>query len=534
MSLLDGDGNLMIFNADHRGIAYNQYLPSESPMPRLNSWSSTHSDSAIYQVISRPGTYYVEVAGQDDASTGQYRMDLVVARPGMEAEPMGAKQIVFVDFDGAKVNMSKFGYPGSSGNKTLSPMRDFLPRWGLSEDEATENAVIDAILANMEENLSQDMRERGLNGDFAETGVPGQFDIEIRNSRDHIDEFGKNPYVARVIIGGTEAEAELDTFGLAESIDVGNFKFDDDALVLLDRRSEPAGHPQSLNTVPIDDESSMVELVGVGIGNLASHELGHNFGNFHTDRWNDVLDVMDQGGPRRIIDAVGAGPDGIFGSGDDIDRAFGVDAYCTVNAFGYPEFFTGVEDTLNTIAFGLSTGKAGSTGQTTAYWAAAADLLVADQESEGTSGPSSSLDLAVLAQVGEIDQGPGVHTYYPSMEISAGGGVYRNILPWGVDENVTFAGYWGGIVVDPVDDTFWAAHQYARPIPDPPPTVFWANWGTWIGNSSITEDDSTDAAVAGLDALTADLFWLSQPDSDEGTTSTLFEPAVDLLMTKLG
>jgi hypothetical protein len=321
-------------------------------------------------------------------------MDLVVARPGLEAEPVGAKQIVFVDFDGATVNMSKFGR--SSGNKTLSPMREFLPRWGLLQDDATENAVIDAILDVMEEKLSQDVRQRGLNGDFAETGVPGQFDIEIRNSRDHADEFGTNPYVARVIIGGTEAEAGVDVFAFAEHIDLGNFQFDDDAIVLLDRRSEPAGHPQSLNSVPIHPRSSMIELVGVDIGNLASHELGHNFGNFHTDRWNDVLDVMDQGGPRGIIDAVGAGPDGIFGSQDDIDRDFGVDDYCTVNAFGYPEFFTGVEDTLNVIAFGLSTGKAGSDDQTTAYWAAAVDLLMADDQTEQTSGSSASEDVGEL------------------------------------------------------------------------------------------------------------------------------------------
>jgi hypothetical protein len=356
VGLRDEDGNLMIFNEDHRGVAFNRHLPSESPMPSLSSRGWSDWDPAIYYVISRPGTYYIEVAGENDASTGQYRMDLVVARPGLEAEPAGAKQIVFVDFDGATVNMSKFHV--SSGNKTLSPMRDFLPRWGLPQDEATENAVIDAILRNMEENLSQDVRQRGLNGDFAETGVPGQFDIAIRNSRDHADEFGTNPYVSRVIIGGTEAEAGVHVFAFAEGIDPGNFKFDDDAVVLLDRRSEPAGHPQSLNSVPIHPRSSMVELVGVGIGNLASHELGHNFGNYHTDRWNDVLDVMDQGGPRRIIDDVGAGRDGIFGSQDDIDRAFGVDDYCTTTATGSREFFTGIQDTLNVIAFGLSTGKA--------------------------------------------------------------------------------------------------------------------------------------------------------------------------------
>ncbi len=344
--LWDGDGSLLIFNDNHRVAGYKDFLlPHDSPLPTMNAWFNV--DAAIYYVISQPGTYYIGVRGYQDASVGKYQMELVVARPGMEAEPVGTKQILFVDFDGATVDLKTFGYP--PGERTLSPMRDFLPRWGLPADEATENAVIDAILQTIEENLSLDVRERGLNGDF---------DIEIRNSRDHVDEFGTNPYVSRVIIGGTEAEAGVGTFAMSQCIDPGNFSFDDDAFVLLDRRSEPAGHPQSLNSVPIDPSSSMIALVGVDIGTLASHEAGHYFGNFHTDMTNDVFNVMDPGGPRGILDATGTGPDGTFGSPDDVDVDFGVDDYGVIPALGTPELFTGVEDTLNTIAFGLSTGKA--------------------------------------------------------------------------------------------------------------------------------------------------------------------------------
>jgi hypothetical protein len=75
------------------------------------------------------------------------------------------------------------------------------------------------------------------------------------------------------------------------------------------------------------------------------------------------------------------------------------------------------------------------------------------------------------------------------------------------------------------------------PIPDPPPTVFWANWGTWIGNFSITDDESAGAAVADLDRLAAVLLWLIQADdnneTDETITTTLLAPAVDLLMSDL-
>jgi hypothetical protein len=57
---------------------------------------------------------------------------------------------------------------------------------------------------------------------------------------------------------------------------------------------------------------------------------------------------MDQGG--NLDNTVGVGPDGVFGSGDDIDVDFIVDTYVS------NEGFTGNENTRDLIAFGLSTG----------------------------------------------------------------------------------------------------------------------------------------------------------------------------------
>ena len=47
------------------------------------------------------------------------------------------------------------------------------------------------------------------------------------------------------------------------------------------------------------------------------------------------------------------GPDLIFGTADDISMNFGTDRYGTQDL----EDFKGIDDTLNTVAFGLSTGK---------------------------------------------------------------------------------------------------------------------------------------------------------------------------------
>ena len=57
----------------------------------------------------------------------------------------------------------------------------------------------------------------GNNGDFLATGIPGDFNIEIRNSRDHGDLFGQ-PNVSRIIVGGTQAELGIPTVGIAQSI----------------------------------------------------------------------------------------------------------------------------------------------------------------------------------------------------------------------------------------------------------------------------------------------------------------------------
>ncbi len=209
--------------------------------------------------------------------------------------------------------------------------------------------MIDAIVAEVEESLSEDMRVLGLNGDFDKTGIPGEFDVEILNSRDHPDPFG-DPNVSRVIVGGTIAELGINTLGIAQSIDPGNFATGETAVVLLDLLSAPAGNPNSLNTFPREPGTSILELIGVGVGNIAAHEAGHFLGNFHTEQFVTLPNIMDQGG--NLANTVGIGPDGSFGSGDDIDVDFGFDEFVP------NEGFVGVEDTLDTVAFGCPTPTA--------------------------------------------------------------------------------------------------------------------------------------------------------------------------------
>ena len=140
----------------------------------------------------------------------------------------------------------------------------------------------------------------------------------------------------------------IGTIGIAQSIDVGNFDTEETAFILLDLLSDPNPlNPNSLNSFPISPHSSIIRLIGVGVGEIAAHEAGHYLGNWHTDQFNLQPNIMDQGG-NLAFTIIGIGDDGIFGTRDDVDVMFGRDVFVPT------EGFTGIEDTLNSIAFGAT------------------------------------------------------------------------------------------------------------------------------------------------------------------------------------
>ena len=296
-------------------------------------------NAVLSYVIEEAGTWAILVRGD---LGGAYDLDLLAETAALRDAEDGSVQALFLDFDGALVDLARFGGPPLL--RSLSPLSNFLPNWGLNGTDV--DAVIDAIIAAVRENISSDMRRFGKNGDFDASGRAGEFDVEILNSRDHADPFG-DPNVSRVVIGGTIREFGLSTIGIAESIDPGNFETSEDAVVLLDALSRPAGDPNSLNSIPLSAEITIIDLIGAAVGNIAAHEAGHYSGNFHTEQFTTLPNIMDQGG--NLWGTIGVGPDGIFGTDDDIDVDFGRDLYVP------SEGFVGVEDTLNTIAFGFPT-----------------------------------------------------------------------------------------------------------------------------------------------------------------------------------
>jgi RTX calcium-binding nonapeptide repeat (4 copies)/Bacterial pre-peptidase C-terminal domain len=350
LQLFQPDGTLLApSTSDPSG-----FYPASSPLPGGGG-------ASLAYVISTPGRYAINTS----LGTGQYTLQLRDFRPGLEQQPVGSHQILYLDYSGPTVDASALlngSFP--PGQDKLSPLSSFLPNWGLTA--ADENAVIDAINAEVTKNLAQDVSGvlgRGLNGDYTITGRAGDFQIEILNSRDNPGAYGQ-PNVSRVIVGGTLDELQAPDagfVGLSPSIDVGNFNTTETAFVVLDAFSDTsnpyqdANHPfgDFLGAIPRAPGVGMAAVLGEFVGNVISHEAGHMFGNWHTDPAQN--NIMNGGGLRDGIEEA-VGPDRVFGTADDVDARFGRSNYSPSEY--YPG---GIEDTLDTIAFGLSTGKQAGT-----------------------------------------------------------------------------------------------------------------------------------------------------------------------------
>jgi hypothetical protein len=301
---------------------FSSLYPESSPLPRGGNAIAEH-------VAPIGGTHYLAV--QD--GTGDYEVAVQAHRPPLERELV--PQTVFLDFDGATVDMAKYEIEPNPGVRTLSPFSTFLGQWGLTA--ADEPAVVRQIVRTVRENLAEDVAEHGNNPVTR---------LVVLDSLTHPDVFGRQN-VSRVVIGGTTEEAGFATVGISESIDPGNFAHEESALVLQDFLAQPAGPSVSLNTY-LTPESDRIAFVGRAIGNVVAHEVGHYVGSWHTDNTNATTNLMDAGGGPFVPNFFGVGPDGVGGSADDTDTDLAVDVFRPL------EEFTGIEDTVNRTAFGLS------------------------------------------------------------------------------------------------------------------------------------------------------------------------------------
>jgi len=312
---IQSNGKLLISNDNHEG--FGDLYPATSPLPVCGD----RRDAIIPLTVPTTGEYLIKIRSYG-ASTGEYRLQLRLRKPGVSAELKDHKQTVFLDFDGAQIKNGQrtFGR-GARDTIDFSKMSKFLPQWGLTD--ADEPALIDATVKTFKD-LIDDLRTS------AGGGAPA-FDVSILNSKDDADHFADDPMVSRVIIGGTVKELGIKTIGLAQCIDPGNFSTNDTAVVLLDLLSAAPGDPNSIRSlrvsrpgakganevVPFSDLSKEMKigLVARIVAAVALHEFGHCLGCYHCLNDNNVASIMDQGG--NLGNVAGVGPDGILGTSDD-------------------------------------------------------------------------------------------------------------------------------------------------------------------------------------------------------------------------
>ena len=330
-----------IFNDD--SFSEGGPLPGGSPLPHQ---ADDIRDPEVYCVVSTPGTYFIQLSAFVDpdtgeTSTGAYDLEIVVARPGMESKPVGAKQILFLDFDGGSV---EYDLPEGPFVPAFEPFVNSLSRWGLPAGDL--NRLVKETIKRTTAKLYTFIAANGLNGDYAKSRTPGEFGLEIRNSFDHPDP-GDDPLASKIVLGRTDSEFFATVWlGSAQHIDVGNFQQNDQAAISTNfieglLRDFPIAKP--------GNRSLVVDFVAEYMTWFICHEFAHLVGVHHTaftfeNSFNEPANLMD----KDIRLPMGA--DLVFGTPDDVIAQFGVDAYDP------HERYQGVNDTLNTLAFGLSTG----------------------------------------------------------------------------------------------------------------------------------------------------------------------------------
>ena len=316
--------------------------PTNSPL--TGSSTAPAGNAGLSYVIPKSGKYYFRLG--DVLSS--YTLTFNAYRPTLETQPVGSRQTLYLDFDGAIIPRNTVGFgPGSA---RFSPFSRSLAAWGLLPVD--EPALINEITQRTIDKFA--FLQRNSNSSNVQ--------FNIVNSKNVIDPWGA-ANVSRVIVGGTYQELVGDPaatnpglIGIAQSVDVGNFFTTETALVMQDVLVFDA------NTVPLGGTATRIQYIAELIAGVVAHEAGHYLGGLHQEPNSAVNGIMDQFYDPFVFS--GAGRDLRFGTADDERLNFAVDEYVQ---YGPPFRPTnigqplpgGVDDTINGIGWAISGGTVG-------------------------------------------------------------------------------------------------------------------------------------------------------------------------------
>jgi hypothetical protein len=222
----------IVFENDDRNYELRQYDPFLNQVVR-------HQSSMYYLAIT------AAPLGTGFSLRGSY--DIVITMTSGNAVPVPAGQVVVLDFNGGEVTIPDYG----SYNIGFFDAADIDP--GYAGQTATLRQLIAQTVRENYEGLALEVRV-----------VPS-------------DPLPTGDY-SSIFFGGNSSDA----FGVAQSIDSYNADRDDDAIVFT-----------NLFTDALFSHTLTLAELGVAIGNVASHELGHLLGLNHVA---DIVDLMDTTG----------------------------------------------------------------------------------------------------------------------------------------------------------------------------------------------------------------------------------------------
>ncbi len=232
IALFDGEGRLVSANDDAGGT-----------LDSLIDVTARHAGDAYSLVVT------VSAFASSGTRSGTYTADVTVQRGGSVPSPV--RQTLFLDFDGATVDIPTV----------------FAEPFTISAFDAGDIA---AAYAGQTEMLKQMIVET-IEQNYA------RFDVDIVTSDEGQPDASTE--FSTLFLGGFDS----DTFGIAESVDLYNADFCDDAIIFTGSFT-----PGLFSGTPTVSE------LAIAIGNVAAHEAGHLLGLNHTD---DDLDLMDDSSP---------------------------------------------------------------------------------------------------------------------------------------------------------------------------------------------------------------------------------------------
>ncbi|WP_010182006.1 T9SS type A sorting domain-containing protein [Aquimarina agarilytica] len=288
--------------------ASNSFVIGEDGGPLGNSpgafnLTGTYTIPETGTYTFRAGTYGIEE---------DYEIETFIGRPGYELNK-GKRHIVYLDFTGEKirsnVNTQRADFKPLKYNNlkgvegeievVIPAFKEYLENWGIEKTDENTQRLAKKITEQVELDF-EELKQKNLNPNYDITFISDLGDPFLGEVLpDTMEDLGIE--YNRVYLGGSLNDFNINddsTFsGIASSVDIGNYEYDNHAIVLLESFSSKYNSTYSFNFVDLVKGSKKEDLIAKGVSVVVSHEAAHFFGMEHTAQHSDGVnfDIMNSG-----------------------------------------------------------------------------------------------------------------------------------------------------------------------------------------------------------------------------------------------